>query len=166
MTEPAVVEVEEQEEGQGTGLTGTLTLEAPDGASFEMEPVRTKGGDQSLGDVPILVWNNLDRAREHYGDEGIVTILDGTSLRVSFQSISRRHALASKTFDECAQAQINFKPGKRVVGESTPVSRARSAAGKAANRLGDKADNITSLLERIARGEISDELKRELGITE
>ena len=146
-----------EEEAEGSGLTGTLTIEAPDGAEFEPEEVKTARGTKSLGEVPILVWKDVDKAKDFYGEEGLVNILDGTSLRVSFQSIGRRHALAGKSWDECAQAVINFRPGKRAAGVSTPVSRAGNAARKAAEKLGDKADSVTKLLERIAKGEVSEE---------
>lgn len=150
-------EVEGQdEEGEPKTATGTLTVEAPDGSEFEMEEVKTNRGTRSLGQVPILVWNNLQRALEFYGEEGLCDILDGTSLRVSFQGIARRFAAAGKTVDEIAQAQINFRPGKRAVGVSTPASRAGNAAKKAAAALGDKADTITRLMERIAKGEVTD----------
>lgn len=161
MTGPEVdVELDEDEvevEGTASGATGTLTIEAPEGAEFELEEVKTKRGTQSLGLVPILVWKNLEKTVEHFGDEGILNMTDGTSARVSYQSIGRRFAAAGKSMDEIAQAQINFRPGKRATGVSTPVSRAGNAARKAAAKLGDKADAVTELLERIARGEVSNE---------
>lgn len=134
-----------------------LTVQAPEGSHFEFDEVKTQGGQQSLGEWPILVWDDVDKARDHYGDEGLKSIWDGTSLRVSFQAIMRRHALGSKTADECATAQIAFRPGKRVVGASTPVSRASNTARRAAEKLGDKADLLQGLLARIEKGEISAE---------
>lgn len=133
-----------------------LTVSAPQGAHFESEEVRTAKGTQSLGEHPILVWDSLDAARAFYGDEGIKDILDGTSLRVSFQSIARRMTIAKKSDDEIAKAQVDFRPGKRQGGVSTPTSRAKSAAGRAADKLGDKADLVSALLDRIAKGDISD----------
>lgn len=132
----------------------TLTIAAPEGAHFEMEEVKTAKGTQSLGEVPILVWDTLDGARAQYGDEGITDMLDGTSARVSFQSIARRFKAAGKSSDEIAAAQVAFRPGKRVGGVSTPVSRARNAAGRAAERVGD-SDALTALLEKIASGALS-----------
>jgi hypothetical protein len=134
----------------------SLTVEAPSGSHFESEEVRTAKGTQSLGEHPILVWDNLDAARAYYGDEGVKDILDGTSLRVSFQSIARRMTIAKKTDDEIAKAQIDFRPGKRQGGVSTPVSRAKRVAGEAAEKLGEKGDLVSAFLERVARGEISD----------
>lgn len=135
----------------------TLTVTAPEGAHFDYDEVKTARGTQSLGEKPLLVWDNVESARATYGDEGLAAILDGTSLRVSFQSIARRLAIAGKTDDEIAQAQISFRPGKRVGGASTPVSRSRRAAGDAAEKLGDKGDLVAAFLEKVARGEITEE---------
>lgn len=134
-----------------------MNVEAPAGAKFEYDEVKTARGQTSLGEVPILVWEDVEKAREHYGDEGIAAVLDGTSLRVAFQAIARRNKIAGKTDDEIAKAQIEYRPGKRVVGASTPVSRARKAADSAATKLGDKADLLTELLRRIETGEVTAE---------
>lgn len=162
--EGAELENGEVEEAQAKGATGTLTLAAPDGAVFEEEEVKTARGTKSLGEVPILTWQSLEKAREYFGDEGILDILDGTSLRVSYQNIARRYAQVGKSMDEIAQAQINFRPGKRAAGVSTPVSRAGNAARRAAEKLGDQAENITAFLERVARGEIPEEQLKALGL--
>lgn len=128
---------------------------APAGAHFDYDEVKTKRGEVSLGEVPILVWDDVDAARAYYGDEGLRDILDGTSLRVSFQSIARRMKTANKTDDEIAKAEVDFRPGKRAGGVSTPASRARAAAVKAAERV--DGDVIAQLLAKIASGEISEE---------
>lgn len=154
---------EVEEVAEPKTATGTLTLPAPDGAEFEMEEVKTARGTKSLGEVPILTWKSLERAREYFGDEGILDILDGTSLRVSYQNIARRYSQVGKTMDEIGTAQVNFRPGKRAAGVSTPVSRAGNAARRAAEKLGDQAENITAFLERVARGEISEDKLKELG---
>lgn len=125
----------------------SLTVAAPEGARWSFEEVKAERGAKSLGEVPLLVWESLDAARATYGDEGLVNILDGTSLRVSFQSIARRGVIQNKTFDEIAKAQVEFRPGKRAVGQSTPVSRAASAARKVAEKVG--GDQTAALLERI-----------------
>lgn len=134
-----------------------LNIAAPEGAHFEFDEVKTNRGEQSLGEQPILVWDNLDAAAATYGTEGVLAILDGTSVRVSMQSIARRGALAKKSVDDIAKMQIDFRPGKRAVGKSTPESRAASAARKAASKLGGQSDSIASLLERIASGDITEE---------
>ncbi len=132
-----------------------LTVAAPEGSHFDFEEVKTAKGSESLGYVPLLVWDDVDQARSHYGDEAIKNILDGTSLRVSFQSIARRYKMAGKTDDEIAKAQVEFKPGKRAGGVSTPVSRARAAAKQAAEKV--DGDVVAALLEKIAKGELSQE---------
>lgn len=140
-----------------------LTVTAPDGAHFEFDEVKTARGEKSLGEVPILVWDDLEKAAEFYGVDSILAILDGTSLRVSFQGIARRMAVGEKTADDIAKAQVEFRPGKRQVGASTPESRARRAAAAAVEKSGN-ADAITALLQKIAAGEISaDDLQALVG---
>lgn len=133
-----------------------LTVTAPEGAHFEFEEVRTAKGAESLGEVPILIWDNASAAIAQYGEEGVRDILDGTSLRVSFQSIARRMRAAGKTDDEIATAQVAFRPGKRAVGASTPESRAAKSARSAVAKSGN-ADLITALLDKVAKGELSNE---------
>lgn len=170
MTAPAELDPQVAAEGEETEVaepktvTGTLSKDAPDGSEFKLEEVKTARGTKSVGEVPILVWTQLEKARDYYGDEGIMDVLDGTSLRVSFQNIARRYASAGKSMDEIADAQLKFRPGKRAVGVSTPVSKARNAAGRAAEKLGDQAENITAFLEKVARGEISEEQLAALGL--
>jgi thiol:disulfide interchange protein len=135
---------------------GELTVQAPEGAEFVMSPVNAKRGTQSLGEVPILTWRNLDAARRHYGDEKILDSLDGTSLRVAFQAIARRGRASGKlTFNQIAEAQVKYQPGSRTVAASTPVSEARKAAEKAAQKVGaESASKLTALLNKINSGEI------------
>lgn len=133
-----------------------LAVTAPEGAHFEYEEVKTAKGAESLGSVPILIWDKLSNAIEHYGgEEAITDVLDGTSLRVSFQNIARRLKIAGKTDEEIAQAMTNFKPGKRVAGASTPASRAARQAKAATEKVG--GDSVEKLLAKIARGELSEE---------
>lgn len=131
-----------------------MTVAAPNGAHFDFEEVKTAKGSESLGLVPILIWDDLDAAISHYTPEGVRDILDGTSLRVSFQNIARRYKAAGKSNDEIATAQVNFKPGKRAGGVSTPVSRASRAAKQAAEKV--DGDVVAALLEKIAKGELSE----------
>lgn len=133
------------------------SFEAPAGAHFEWSEVKT--AHNSLGNVPLLVWDDLEAARQHYGDEGIIAILDGTSIRVAVQAIARRNKIAGKADEDIAKLQIDYRPGKRVVGASTPASRARSAAARAVDKLGDQGDLLTEILRKIEAGEITaDEL--------
>lgn len=135
-------------------MSPALTVTAPDGASFTFDEVKTAKGTKSLGEVPLMVWADASKALAFYGAEGISNILDGTSLRVSFQSIARRYKAANKTDDEIAKAQADFRPGKRAVGASTPTSRARRAADAASSKV--DGDVVTALLEKIAKGELTE----------
>lgn len=138
-----------------------LTVQAPQGAHFDFEEVKTAKGTQSLGDVPILVWDDADAMIAHYGAEGVLNIADGTSLRVSFQSIARRIKTAGKSpegvsiDDAIAGKQLEFRPGKRQVGAVTPAGKAAKAAKAAVEKTGN-ADAITQLLEKFASGELSE----------
>jgi hypothetical protein len=134
-----------------------LSIQAPEGAEFVYDEVKTERGQKSLGEWPLLVWRDVEAARIHYGDDAILDILDGTSVRVSFQSINRRMAIAGKTHDDAAKAQVEFKPGKRGGGQSTPASRVARQARTAVEKSGVDADVVSSFLERLARGEISQE---------
>lgn len=139
-----------------------LSVQAPTGAHFEFDEVKTNHGTQSLGDVPILVWDDPQAALAFYGNEGICNILDGTSLRVSFQSTARRMRAAGKTDDEIADAEIKFRPGTRQVGVATPVSRAARAAKSAAEKV--DGDVIAAFMAKVADGSISaDDLKSFVG---
>lgn len=139
-----------------------MNITAPTGAHFEFEEVRTDRGATSLGNVPILKWDNLEACLDFYGEDQLLNVLDGTSLRVSFQGMARRMKAAGKTDDEIAQAELDFRPGTRTPGQSTPVSRAKSAAKRAAEKLGDEADAISTLLDKVASGEISQSQLAEL----
>jgi hypothetical protein len=114
-----------------------LQVAAPEGAHFDYEEVKTAKGASSLGNVPILVWDRLDAAR------------------VSFQNIARRLKIAQKSDEDIATAMVNFRPGKRQVGASTPASRAARAAKAATEKVG--GDAVEALLAKIASGELSAE---------
>lgn len=129
-----------------------LTIAAPEGSHFDFEEVKTAKGSQTLGEVPILVWDDFDACVAFYGKEAIADSLDGTSFRVSHQNIARRLKAAGKSDDEIATAQIAFRPGKRLGGSSTPVSRARKGAEAAAVASG-AGDAIARFLERVAKGD-------------
>ncbi len=133
-----------------------LLTTAPDGSEFTSDEVKTAKGTQSLGEVPLLVWNDVQKMIAFYGEDGIKDMADGTSFRVSFQGIARRMKAAGKSDAEIQDAQIRFRPGKRAGGVSTPVSRAQRAAKQAQEKLGD-SDAVEKLLAKIASGEISNE---------
>lgn len=132
------------------------TVQAPEGAEWAYEELKTDKGTKSLGsDNPILVWKDLEKMREFYGDEGVLAIADGTSLRVSFQNIGRRMRSNEKnTIDDIAKAQVEFRPGKRVVGESTPASRSARAAKQAVESGAIAEDDLAKLLEAVKSGKL------------
>jgi len=132
-----------------------MQVTAPEGSHFEFEEVKTAKGQSSLGNVPILVWDDYSKMTEYYGEAGILTIADGTSLRVSFQNIARRMKIAGKTNDEIATAMTSFRPGNRQGGASTPVTRSARLAKTASEKLGDNAAKLEELLGKIASGELS-----------
>lgn len=137
-------------------MSATLTVKAPEGAHFELEEIKTAHGKDTLGEVPILIWDSIDAAVAHYGEDGLLRILDGTSARVVMQSIARRmrQGKDAKTNDQIAQAQLDYKPGEKKVGESTPTSRAKRAAADAASKV--DGDKLAAFLKRLADGDISE----------
>lgn len=133
----------------------SLTIEAPAGATFEQDEVKTERGTKSLGEAPILTWTTLAGLIAAFGEEKVLDVANGTSARVSYQAIARRGKIAGKSDDEIAQAQIAFRPGTRVGGKSTPESRAGRAARTAMEKSA-RPDLVAAFLEKLAKGEISD----------
>ena len=136
-------------------MTATLTVKAPKGSHFEFEEVKTAGGKDSLGSVPLLCWDSLDEATGFYGEESLLRVLDGTSLRVAYQGIARRMKGSGKSDDEIANAELAYRPGEKKVGESTPTSRAARSARAASEKV--DGDKIKAFLDRLASGDISEE---------
>ena len=136
-----------------TAPAATLNTTPPNGFEFVYDEVKTAKGATSLGEVPLLVAKDVEALREVYGDEGVLDICDGTSLRVSFQGIARRMKAAGKSDDEIKDAQIRFRPGKRQGGVSTPASRAAKAAKTASEKV--DGDVIAKLMQRIESGQLS-----------
>lgn len=142
----------------------------PAGASFEYDEVKTDRGQTSLGQVPILTWGSDEESIQHaiafYGAEGISNILNGTSLRVSFQGIARNGKDPKKnwTDEQIAQKQIEFRPGKREGGQSTPASRAANATKKAASVA--NADAIKQLMDMVANKQLDPQMLRNLGFSQ
>jgi hypothetical protein len=132
-----------------------VSIQAPAGSHWEYDEVKTAKGTQSLGEVPLLVWDSVHAATAHYGEDGIKDIFNGTSLRVSFQAIARRGRAKGMTDDQIAEAQTKFRPGTRAVGQSTPVSRARNAANAAASKI--NGDIVAAFLAKVADGSITAE---------
>jgi hypothetical protein len=142
----------------------------PPGARFEYDEVKTDRGATSLGQVPILTWGDdeqsIQQAIAYYGAEGISNILNGTSLRVSFQSIARRlkDPKKNKSDEEIALEQINFRPGKREGGQSTPASRAANATKKAASVA--NADVLAQLMGLVSEKKLDAAMLANLGFTQ
>lgn len=130
-----------------------LITTPPEGFEFVYDEVKTAKGATSLGEVPLLVAKSVDALVKTYGEDGVLDICDGTSLRVSFQGIARRMKAANKSDDEIKDAQIRFRPGKRAGGVSTPASRAAKAAKSASEKV--DGDVIAALMAKIASGELS-----------
>ena len=74
---------------------------------------------------------------------------------MAYQAIGRRGRIQNKSDEEIAAAQIGYRPGKRAVGESTPRSRARNAADKAAQKISNP-DLLTQLMEKVASGQLTE----------
>lgn len=136
------------------GTQYTLT-NPPPGARFEYDEVKTDRGQKSLGQCPILTWDEseegLNGAIAFYGASGVGRFVNGTSLRVSCQGIIRRGKAAGKPDDQLAKDQLEFRPGSRQGGQSTPVSRAANATRKAAQKV--SGDSIAELMNKIAEDE-------------
>lgn len=137
-----------------TAVASTVSVAAPSGAHWEYEEIKTEKGTKSLGLAPLLVWDDLEAAAAFFTDALILAILDGTSLRVSYQNIARRKRIAGKSDDEIAQDQVDFRPGTRRVGESTPASRAQRATRQAVEG-GVNADALAELVAMVASGKIN-----------
>lgn len=142
---------------------------APAGAHWEFNEVSTNHGKDPLGEQPILVWDNVEGAKAHYGEEGVINSLNGTSLLVSYQGIARRIAIANaakegntveKTQADVAEAVLKFVPGKRQ--EPTPAGAAARSAKALAEQVGEKgAGAIAKLLNQIREKMASGELTAE-----
>lgn len=126
----------------------------PPGASFDYDEVKTDRGQKTLGPAPLLTWDETDEglaaAISFYGASGVGRFVNGTSLRVSCQAIARRGKTATppKSDEQIAKEQLEFRPGSRQGGQSTPVSRAAAATRKAAAVV--NGDAITEMMNRMA----------------
>jgi hypothetical protein len=142
-----------------TAAPSALTVKAPDGAHFEIEEVATKGGTEKF-EAPILVWDTTPALVAHLGEEGVLAMADGTSLRVAYQAAARRGHTKNKSFDEIAQAQVEYKPGKRSGASSTPQNKTARMAKEVVDKNPEAADEVQKLLAAIAAGKFSiDDLK-------
>lgn len=142
-----------------TATPSALTVAAPTGSHFEIEEVATKGGAEKF-EAPILVWDTTDALVAHLGQQGVLDMADGTSLRVAYQAAARRGHTKGKSFDEIAQAQIEYKPGKRSGASSTPQNKTARMAKELVDKNPEAADEVQKLLAGLASGKFSiDDLK-------
>lgn len=124
----------------------------PAGASFEYDEVKGDRGQKSFGQVPLLTWDEseagIQGAIAYYGPQGIARFVNGTSLRVSCQAIARRGKAKNLTDEQIALEQLNFRPGQRQSGQSTPASRAVNATRKATQKIsGDSIAEFWAKME-------------------
>lgn len=140
----------------------------PPGASFDYDEVKTDRGQKSLGPAPLLTWDETDEglqaALAFYGASGVARFINGTSLRVSCQAIARRGKTATppKSDEQIAKEQLEFRPGSRQGGQSTPASRAASATRKAASVV--NGDAIAEMMNRMANDPAFRDQLKALGI--
>lgn len=159
---------------EGSAAQYSLTS-PPKGASFDWDEVKGDRGQKSLGNRPLLTWEESESgiagAIEYYTAEGVARIVNGTSVRVTAQSIARRTVEKGlkegwdddKINNEIARLQLEYRPGKRQGGQSTAQSRAANAAKKAAGKI--SGDAIATLLDRVASASPAElEALRALGI--
>lgn len=145
--------------GTTAEATNGLTVSAPAGSHFDIEEVATKGGAEKF-QAPILVWDTTEALVEHLGEQGVIDMADGTSLRVAYQAAARRGHTKGKTFDEIATDQISYKPGKRSGASSTPQNKTARMAKELVDKNPEAADEVQKLLAGLASGKFSlDDLK-------
>ncbi len=82
-----------------------------------------------------------------YGPAGIAQIANGTSIKVVVQGIARRLKPKGKSDEEIAKEQLEYRPGTRQGGASTPASRLAAHAKKAAEKF--NADGLAQLISRL-----------------
>ncbi len=144
--------------GTATQVNG-LTIAAPAGSHFEIEEVATKGGAEKF-EAPILIWDTTEALVAHLGEEGVIAMADGTSLRVAYQAAARRGHTKGKSFDEIAASQVEYKPGKRSGASSTPQNKTARMAKELVDKNPDAAEEVQKLLAGLASGKFSlDDLK-------
>lgn len=89
------------------------------GIRFDLEEVAKQSGDNRSDKVtfnrkaPIVIVTDVTKFREAFGDETILAVFDGTSIRVKSQAIARR--MLAKGADEAAirEANVNMLRGVR-----------------------------------------------------
>lgn len=126
------------------------TVDAPRGAHWEYVEVRTNHGKRSLGEAPVLEWDDVEAARQFYGEEALKQLLE-IGVKNQYLRLARTGRIRGMTDDEIARSQLSYKPGQRQA--RSPVGKVSKAARAAAERA--SPDVVAALLEAIARGEIT-----------
>jgi hypothetical protein len=88
------------------------------GIRWEMEEVsRRRGANDSdksvIGKAPIAIVDDVDKFRASFGDEAILGIFNGTSIRVMCQDVGRRGLERGSSVDVMKTAILNRLKGVR-----------------------------------------------------
>lgn len=89
------------------------------GIRFDLEEVAKQSGDNRSDKVtfhrkaPIVIVENVEKFRAAFGDDTILAIFDGTSIRVKSQAIARRMLTKGATNEEIEAANVNMLRGVR-----------------------------------------------------
>lgn len=89
------------------------------GIRFDLEEVAKQNGDNRSDKVtfnrkaPIVIVTDVTKFRESFGDETILAVFDGTSIRVKSQAIARRMLAKGATDESIREANVNMLRGVR-----------------------------------------------------
>lgn len=88
------------------------------GITFQTEPVAKRAGPNAtdrkvIGNGQIAVVTDLDKFVKHFGPSVVLGILDGTSIRVMSQDVSRRGLDAKQSPEQIQEAIYNRLKGVR-----------------------------------------------------
>jgi hypothetical protein len=89
------------------------------GIRFDLEEVAKQSGDNRSDKVtfarkaPIVIVTDVTKFREAFGDETILAVFDGTSIRVKSQAIARRMLAKGATDEAIREANVNMLRGVR-----------------------------------------------------
>ncbi len=94
------------------------------GITWNAEPVSKQHGDHAtdrviIGDAQIAIVTDLDAFTQEFGSACVLGIMDGTSVRVMCQDVSRRMLAKNAKPDEIRAAIINRLRGIRNAGART-----------------------------------------------
>lgn len=97
------------------------------GIRFDLEEVAKQSGENRSDKVtfhrkaPIVVVTDVTKFRDAFGDETVLAIFDGTSVRVKSQAIARRMLAKGATDDEIRAANVNMLRGTRNASRGSTV---------------------------------------------